>query len=294
LSAVADRVLTSEAPNVRLYLTGRPENVLLVREMLMGLGEAIGLDGDDMHDIRTAVTEACNNVVLHAYEGADGPLEVEVLILADAIEVVVRDHGGGIRPLIRTRQQSGVGLGVPMIQALARSVEFLGSIGDGTEVRMQFNATGINAPASRREDGAADASPPTSALSADTKVTIAPTHLARSVLARLLSALGARAHFSTDRISDVQLLADALAAHGGEVDDDQLSVAVEVTPRNLHLRVGPLPAGRARRLVLDSAVAGLGPVLESLSDGHTVIPSGGDGSPDEQELLVLRLTDRRK
>ena len=78
-------------PNVRLTLSNKPENVLLVREMLTGVAEMVDLDGSDLNDIRTAVTEACNNVVLHAYEGDEGPLEVEVYGGAhSALEVVVR------------------------------------------------------------------------------------------------------------------------------------------------------------------------------------------------------------
>ena len=67
-----------ELPNVRLSVSNKPENVLLVRETLTGVAETINLLGDDIYDIRTAVTEACNNVVLHAYEGEEGPLEVDL------------------------------------------------------------------------------------------------------------------------------------------------------------------------------------------------------------------------
>ena len=46
--------------------------------MLAGVAEAIDLDAEQLDDIRTAVTEACNNAVLHAYEGSEGPLEVDI------------------------------------------------------------------------------------------------------------------------------------------------------------------------------------------------------------------------
>ena len=91
----------AEPPNVRLKISNRSENVLLVREVLTGVAETIELDSSDLYDIRTAVTEACNNVVLHAYEGQEGPLEVDLRVPADAVEVIVRDHGVGIRPRIR-------------------------------------------------------------------------------------------------------------------------------------------------------------------------------------------------
>ena len=72
-----------EPPNVCLTLSNQPENVLLVRETLERARQTVGVDGVELNDIRTAVTEACNNVVLHAYEGREGPLLLEVY-LADA------------------------------------------------------------------------------------------------------------------------------------------------------------------------------------------------------------------
>src|SRR5947199_4170069 len=102
-------------PNVRLSLSNRSENVLLVREMLTGVAETIDLDSSDLYDIRTAVTEACNNVALHAYEGREGPLEVELRASQEAVEVVVRDEGIGIRPRIRIADETALGIGLPLI-----------------------------------------------------------------------------------------------------------------------------------------------------------------------------------
>src|SRR2546430_10361161 len=130
--------LMAEPPNVRLKLSNRSENVLLVREMLTGVAETIALESTDLYDIRTAVTEACNNVVLHAYEGQEGPLEVNLRASSEALEVVVRDQGIGIRPRIRPAEDAALGIGLPLIQALVHSVEFSDFDGRGTEVRMRF------------------------------------------------------------------------------------------------------------------------------------------------------------
>ena len=88
--------MADSSPNVRLNLANTPENVVLVREMLSGVGEAIELDPSDLNDVRTAVTEACNNVVLHAYEGNPGPLEIELYLADRSLGVLVRDHGVGL------------------------------------------------------------------------------------------------------------------------------------------------------------------------------------------------------
>jgi serine/threonine-protein kinase RsbW len=280
-------------PNLRLDLSNRPENVVLVRETLTGVADAIGLDAPDLDDIRTAATEACNNVALHAYEGKEGPLQVEISADGSSFDVVVRDHGIGLK------RQAGedqwiVGIGLPVIEALVQQVEFADTAGGGTEVRMQFATPGARTldrpaeelaplPQGARTDGGASADHGTAAI------TIAPIEpLARSVLPRLLGVLAARANFSTDRISDALLLADALGASASaSTSAGHLTIRVNIEPRNLQLTLGPFDAGQARLLVTGSNLGGVGPVIEKLSDDHSVAVDGS------HEVLDLQLVDRR-
>jgi serine/threonine-protein kinase RsbW len=286
-----------ELPNVHLDLSNRPENVVLVREMLSGVADTINLNGSDLNDIRTAVTEACNNVVLHAYEGGEGPLEIEVHLTGHAIEVVVRDRGIGIQASTdvvdkqtSTADETTFGIGLPVIRALVHRVEFSNVIGSGTEVRMEFTTPRARAFEPLNRDRLELPILAQTELATTTFVTIAPTQLARTVLPRVLSVLAARAHFSTDRISDAQLVADALVAHaGGEGSSDagHLNVAVKVKPRNLELHVGPFSVGGAQELVVDSNLAGIGPIIERLTDHHRIAVVGSS------EVLTLGLVDRR-
>jgi serine/threonine-protein kinase RsbW len=273
-------------PNVRLELASRPENLLLVRETLAGLAEAVELHENDLHDIRTAVTEACNNVIEYAYGLREGPLEVEAYVAADVIDVVVRDHGDGVRPQIRTPLEGRSGLGIPLIQALAQRVQFTGAAGEGTEVRMTFSTPGTFALKACEDNGRVADAIALTEPTGTTSITLVPARLARTVLARLLSALGVRAHFSSDRIADSRLLARALVACSPAPDgEDRLSVAIAVRPRDLRLRVGPLRADRARRVISDAALGGVNPVLERMSD-----PAAG---PEHPEILTLTLADPR-
>ncbi len=127
-----------ELPNVCVSLPNRPENVLLVREILTGMCENIGLEDSGLNDLHTAVTEACNNVVLHAYEGDEGPLEVELYVLPAAIEVLVRDLGVGIAPRISDVEENPLRIGLHVIHALAQRVEFNDVEDHGTAIRMRF------------------------------------------------------------------------------------------------------------------------------------------------------------
>ncbi|HUB73008.1 MAG TPA: ATP-binding protein [Solirubrobacteraceae bacterium] len=297
----------ADKPNVILTLPSRPENVLVVRQALTGLAEGLALDAVDTNDLNTAVTEACNNVVLHAYAGRDGggapaqadggggerdgePLEVEVTALEREISVVVRDRGVGMRPSERLEEdEEQRGMGLAVIAALTSQVEFADVPGGGTEVRMRFararpgRPLEADAPAAGSANGAAILAP----LRGSVQLQLAPGSLARAVLPRVLCALAARAYFTVDRISDVQLIAAAIAENApGSLDGTHLAVAVNVAPRNLDLRIGPLHAGRGQS-VLSAAADGLAPVIERLTDVRRVAPLGAG------ESLELALVDRR-
>lgn len=278
----------AEIPHVRLSLSNRAENVLLVRQALAGLGEAVGLDPVELTDVSTAVSEACNNVVVHAYSGDEGPLEVEVYGREHALEVVVRDHGIGIKPREADPEELVGGIGLPVIRALSDHADFIDLPGGGTEVRMRFSTTQEHPlePLQLSEDEARgtllealeDNSP---------SVTVGPTPLARTVIPRILSALAARAYFSTDRISDTQIVADTLVAHAdGSVDGGRLTVTVAVAPRDLRLRIGPLLEGRAAGVFEEASVDGLGSVLGRLANEHEVSQLGS------AEVLGLRIAER--
>lgn len=122
-------------PDLELRLPARPENVAVVRHALGGLGEALDVEEQTLADIKLAVTEACTNVVIHAYNGNDGPLEVDALVDGRRLTVVVRDHGRGIVP---RPDSPGLGLGLPLIATLAESLELGKDDGESTEVRMTF------------------------------------------------------------------------------------------------------------------------------------------------------------
>jgi serine/threonine-protein kinase RsbW len=276
-----------EPPSVCLTLSNQPDNVLLVRETLSGMAETVGVDGVDLNDIRTAVTEACNNVVLHAYEGEEGPLHVEMYVSSDAVEVVVRDHGTGIKPHIRSDEASALGIGLSIIQALAPRVEFKDVAGGGTEVRMEFaTPTAQSLPTPAREDF----EPPNVALAelpTTTGLAVAPDALAHRVLPRVMCVLAARAHFTTDRISDAELVADALVSEAfASSTAGHLNVSVVVSARSLDIRVGPLEDGSAAR-VLTKSLDGVGPVIETLANTHNVASDGA------AEILELSLRDDR-
>src|SRR5580692_10815090 len=89
----------TRTPDMELALPARATNVAVVRHAFGALGEAFAVDEEILSNIRLAVTEACTNVVVHAYpDDREGPLEVLATLREEQLEVVVRDEGPGIEP----------------------------------------------------------------------------------------------------------------------------------------------------------------------------------------------------
>lgn len=121
--------------DIRLTLPARPENVAVVRHVLGALAEALDLPPAVTEDIRLAVTEACTNVVRHAYGDRGGDVDVVVRPQGRSLDVIVTDGGRGMGPSPDT---SGPGLGLPLIAALADSLEIQRPSTAGSRLVMSF------------------------------------------------------------------------------------------------------------------------------------------------------------
>jgi anti-sigma regulatory factor (Ser/Thr protein kinase) len=275
------KIRAEDGPDLRILMLSRAENVALVRRAIEGAASALKMDELLLIDVMAATSEACNNVVLHAYGGMEGLLEVYLCPSAHELEVVVRDEGFGIQPKpILEDDRPGVGL--MLIHALTDTVEFRGATGEGTEVRMRFrSAKRLHEPRNGARILSRQINPP----AGDAIVSAASGPLARAVFSRVLAMAASRANFPLDRVADMQLIGDVLAAHApAESVGRHLHIGMERRPGGFVLRVGPLEVGGAEALVHASEVNGTDrALLEQLTVGHD-IETGPDG-----ELLRLDL-----
>jgi len=130
-----DRHQEHLTPDFELTLPARAENVAVVRHAFGGFGDALDVPDHALADVKLAVTEACTNVVVHAYPDGDGPMAVSAGLNDGALTVVVADEGRGILP---RPDSPGLGLGLPLIATLASSLELGTNDREETEVRMTF------------------------------------------------------------------------------------------------------------------------------------------------------------
>jgi anti-sigma regulatory factor (Ser/Thr protein kinase) len=266
-------------------------NVAIGRQVLAGLADALELDAGLTADMKIAITEACTNAVVHAYPDGRGPLELAIWVLEGGVAVSVRDRGANFNPLPDGGggDPQGLRFGLSLIASL--SDEFgIRAGASGTEIQMLF-ASGVDVIPDATElfnqtSQLADAPPPPPDVIVLYLSSSAP---AVGVLGRLLSLLAARADFSIDRLSDAQLVSDALANHAPRrAASDAVRVAVSESETGFDLLVGPLEPGGGHALVADTRLPGVGPLLERLTDEIEFEPlaDGQDGG----ETLRLRMT----
>jgi serine/threonine-protein kinase RsbW len=129
-----------EEPVLAVELPAVPGSLAPVRHVLAGVAAAVDLRDRVLDDLKVAVTEACTNVVLHAYEGAAerGPMLVELWHRAPRLAVRVSDAGAGMLPRLE-RRSPGLGLGLRLIAALAAEMRITTNRDEGTAVWMSFD-----------------------------------------------------------------------------------------------------------------------------------------------------------
>jgi serine/threonine-protein kinase RsbW len=276
-------MVSGHPPILSLRLNSRPDSAGLVRAAVGALAEPFALRPELVADLKTTISEACNNAVEHAYRGDSGAIAVQLDIGPESVEVSVRDWGGGFQQLAPAGERLRVGL--PLINALADRAEFVTAAGSGTEVRMAFDIhhnprrDEILSRVEESEDLEAW-TPWRRGLSGDVVVTLLPRELIGGVFEPLASALAARSRFALERFSDVYLIARAVAAHvQSAASSGRISFALSAGEQELDLSIGPLRTGSARELTAQ---------LAGLADELVTEPT------ETSELLRVVVRDGRR
>lgn len=141
--------MTPDAAGViRLTFPARAEYLLLARLALVGLARSLPFDTETVADLKLAVTEACGNVVRHAYATGGGHVSVTYVVDADRFDMIVEDEGAGLATLrpeldvvgapdAAAFEPASQGMGMAIIRAVVDELD----VGDrpdgaGTRVRM--------------------------------------------------------------------------------------------------------------------------------------------------------------
>jgi serine/threonine-protein kinase RsbW len=269
----------SDDTGLLITLPARPENVAVVRHAVAGLAQELGMEEPGIGDLKTVVTEACMNAVVHAYEGEEpGPLQVNAFEEDRGLTVVVRDFGAGIRPRPDV-DRSSLRIGLTLIAALSTSFEISGGLNKGTAIRMHLSLNGGEGPPPQEQ--------PNTDVSRAAELTIGSPELIAPVLGRVVGALAARHRITVDQLSDASLLTDALSARAPDAfSDGHFCFSVSDEGGGIDLRIGPVLPGAGEKLREGLAVPEVGGSLETLAD-ELRVEEGESG-----EYLIVRFAAR--
>jgi serine/threonine-protein kinase RsbW len=265
-----------------LELDSAPESVALVRAGLKGLGTLLELDAELLEDLQMVASEACNNVIVHAYADRRGPLEVRVTATRDGVDILVRDHGAGLEH--DDPEPTSDALGLAVIRSLADRTELFAGRDGGTEVHIEFDRHIPTIDGAALDAARLPAPPEPISLPGDVVATVSPVALLPGVLGRLARALAAQARFSIERFADVHLVVDSLVSHVQRfAQDGGVCFAIGAELRRLRLMIGPLPERHAVSSPLDGELA---PLIRKLVDRLEIEPFA------DAEMLYLTLSER--
>jgi len=130
--------MVAEETSLSLKLAAEPQNVRQARDEAASCAEALGMSAAGVEDLKTIVSEACSNIVRHAYpaDAAERPMEVEMEKTDGELTVTVRDCGIGIRPPTGARPSS-LRLGFILMGSLADFLQLRTGRDRGTELLLK-------------------------------------------------------------------------------------------------------------------------------------------------------------
>ncbi|MBR6616147.1 MAG: anti-sigma F factor [Lachnospiraceae bacterium] len=99
---------------------------------------------EEIDDIKTAVSEAVTNAVIHGYQNGEGIIYIEAAVEENVLSITVSDDGIGIsdiekamEPMFSTCPDERSGMGFSFMEAFMDRVEVISSPGKGTSVTMR-------------------------------------------------------------------------------------------------------------------------------------------------------------
>ena len=100
---------------------------------------------DDIIDIKTAVSEAVTNCVVHAYPNTIGEIEIWVGLTQDTVYISIKDEGVGIADIKQAREpffttksdEERAGMGFTVMESFMDGLEVLQNPNGGTQVKMK-------------------------------------------------------------------------------------------------------------------------------------------------------------
>ena len=122
-----------------------PENEAFARVVIAAFAVQLSPTVSEIADVKTAVSEAVTNAIVHGYEGTTGFVTMKASICDRLLSIEISDQGKGIRnvsqamePFFTTHpEQERSGMGFAVMQTFMDEVDVRSTPGSGTSVYMR-------------------------------------------------------------------------------------------------------------------------------------------------------------
>lgn len=130
---------------MELIFDAKSENESFARVTAAAFCTRLDPTVEEIADIKTAVSEAVTNSIVHGYEGKDGKIHLKVSIMESEVTIEVHDDGVGIEnveramePLYTTKpEQERSGMGFSFMEAFMDELKVFSGKNSGTTVLMK-------------------------------------------------------------------------------------------------------------------------------------------------------------
>lgn len=130
---------------MKIVFDSRPENEGLARVAVAAFCTQLNPTLEEVSDLKTAVSEAVTNCIIHAYEDTDGIVKIVTRLINNMVEIEISDNGKGIenielarRPLYTTKANlERSGMGFTIMESFMDEVEISSVVGIGTKIIMK-------------------------------------------------------------------------------------------------------------------------------------------------------------
>jgi stage II sporulation protein AB (anti-sigma F factor) len=122
----------------------RSSNESLSRTLVASLITQIDPTINEVADVKTAVSEAVTNAIIHGYESKEGLIKMKCILYEKAVEIEVMDSGKGIenineamQPMYTTKpEMDRSGMGFTIMENFMDKIEVNSQVNQGTTIKM--------------------------------------------------------------------------------------------------------------------------------------------------------------
>lgn len=130
---------------IKIEFESKSENESFARVAVAAFVSQLDPTIEELTDIKTAVSEAVTNSIIHGYENKEGTVIIEASIKGDEVTIIVSDEGRGIdnveeamQPLYTSRPDlERSGMGFTVMETFMDNLEVYSNPGKGTKITMK-------------------------------------------------------------------------------------------------------------------------------------------------------------